>query len=333
MLTNSEEFDDAVWTKSNTTISANQIIAPDGTLTADKLVEDATSNTHRIFAIISEAAGTYTATIYAKYSGRDFISIRMFTTAGSNFATAVFNVNTGVIGATASSGGYTSLVSTITSVGNGWYRCSLKATASGAVANFLMGLLDSDTANADGGTTYTGDGYSGIYIWGAQLEAGAFASPYIPTVASQVTRVADSAVMTGVNFSSWFNPSEGTLFADYTSSRESRYVFSIRNANFVADRVLLWTNGALTTPDGSISSTNLNAKRAISYQVGSLKMATNGTLNTEDTSVTNGWSDAASVIFGASNLAASSSNMNGYFKRLTYYPQALTSANLQAITR
>jgi hypothetical protein len=59
--------------------------------------------------------------------------------------------------------------------------------------------------------SYTGDGYSGIYIWGAQLEAGAFPTSYIPTVASQVTRSADSASMTGTNFSDWYRADEGTF--------------------------------------------------------------------------------------------------------------------------
>jgi hypothetical protein len=59
---------------------------------------------------------------------------------------------------------------------------------------------------------YTGDGYSGIYIWGAQLEAGAFPTSYIKTEASQVTRSADSASMTGTNFSEWYRQDEGTVY-------------------------------------------------------------------------------------------------------------------------
>jgi hypothetical protein len=233
----------------------------------------------------------------------------------------IFDLQNGTVVSTGA--GFTS--AKIEDKGNGWYRLS--------VTSALLKLFGYGLINDSNQIVFAGTGTSGAYFWGAGAEAGAFATPYIPTVASQVTRLADSAVMTGVNFSSWFNPEQGTLYADFTAASTGRYVFTIRNAAFANDRILCWANGALTHPDGSITSAVAAAKRAVSYQVNSLKMATNGTLNTEDTSVTNGWSDAASVIFGASNLAASGSNMNGYIKRLTYYNQALTAANLQAITR
>jgi roadblock/LC7 domain-containing protein len=333
LATYSEDFSNAAWTKSNTTISANQIIAPDGTLTADKLVEDATLNLHRMFSTAAAgAANTYTASVYAKYSGRDFICIRMFTSVGNNYATAVFNVNTGVVGATASSAGYTSLTSTITAVGNGWYRCSFKATAAGAVGNLLMGLLDSNTADINGGTTYTGDGYSGIYIWGAMFESGAFATPYTPTVASQVTRVADSAAMTGVNFSSWFNPEQGCLFmqsAPAVLDAGNGVTISDNTAN---NRIRL---GSSTTEQGTVTVSGtaqaaldggtpvLNTLQsvAMSYKFNDFALSLNGGAVTTDTTGT---------VPVVTQLAFAT---NEYIRRFTYYPQALTSANLQAVTR
>jgi hypothetical protein len=320
LLLRSQEFDNAYWTKTNASVTADQIIAPDGTLTADKLVEDTANSAHLINKDVSGIASgaTVTYSIFVKAAERNQFRISR---AGGAVASA-FNLSTLTVTNAAGSTGF------IVPVGNGVFRVGITFAILSTSTNVYFELQTTASVSSQ---SYLGDGTSGIYIWGAQLEQGAFPTPYIPTVASTVARSADVAVMTGANFSRWFNPAEGALFADFTDAVAGRYVFTIRGAGFVGDKILNWTGGAFTSPDGLISSTITTAKRAISYQVNSLKMATNGTLNTEDATVTNGWSDSATMVIGASNNAGSSC-MNGYVKSLSYYPTRLTNAQLQAVT-
>jgi hypothetical protein len=204
LFTYSEQFDNAAWTKNRSSITANTIIAPDGTLTGDKLVEDTTAtSTHQITQTVTTVVSTaYTFTVYIKAAERTWAALRIFD--GTNYTT-FFDLVSGTVGA--SSAGNTA---TIQNVGNGWYRCSLSRTT--AATSTTAVVLN---AIGDNNAFYTGDGTSGIFIWGAQLEAGAFPTSYIQTVASQVTRAADAASMTGTNFSSWYNQGEGTLYASF----------------------------------------------------------------------------------------------------------------------
>jgi hypothetical protein len=168
------------------------------------------------------------------------------------------------------------------------------------------------------------------------LESGAFASPYTPTVASQVTRLADSAVMTGVNFSSWFNPSEGTFFLD----GQSPLTLPIQADNGANDNLIrLAQRSAGSGLAGYVRTSasdqvSINQTFTADYDKGSLSYKTNDCLVT-----LNGASPTAdtTVILPVVNTlrigAIVGTAGNGYIKRLTYYPQALTSANLQAVTR
>jgi hypothetical protein len=322
LLLYSEEFDNAYWTKSNVTISTNQIIAPDGTLTADKMVEDATLNQHRIFRAID--GSTKNVSIYAKAAERSYIGL--FAAVGTR---TYFNLSAGTIG-TVSSGS----TATIESVGNGWYRCSLynaHPTNSGLVQLSTDGTTE----------TYTGDGVSGVYIWGADLEAGTFATPYIPTVASTVTRIADSAVITGTNFSSWYNPSEGCFVAsalteNTTSSgsalsaedgtTSNRTQVRINSSSALSLTVVVAGTIQVSMTNGSFAA-NVYKIGAASYKFNDYAISCDGAAVSTDTTAT--VPVVNQLVIGG---GTSQNSLNGYLKRLTYYPQALTSANLQAVT-
>lgn len=158
LLTKTEQFDDAAWTKIRTTIIANAIAAPDGTLTADKVVEGAQAQTHAVQSaslIILSAA--HIGSCYMKAGERTWALIEIGTTTGGF---AYFNLSAGTVGTV--TGGYTA---TITPISNGWYRCSV----SGTIAASGIGALTVYTATGNGGVSYTGDGTSGIYVWGASL--------------------------------------------------------------------------------------------------------------------------------------------------------------------
>ena len=158
LLQRSEEFDNAAWTKSAASAQANATVAPDGALTADALVEDTTTAEHWVQQASTVVTATaYTYSLYAKAAGRTKFRMRE---VGATNATVVLDLTTGTVSST--SGGGTG---TITNVGNGWYRCTLTFTSSGTTAALRVNLLD-ESFNA----SYAGNGYSGVFIWGAQLE-------------------------------------------------------------------------------------------------------------------------------------------------------------------
>jgi hypothetical protein len=177
LLTYSEDFANAAWTKTRASITANTIVAPDGTLTGDKLVEDTTASATHLVSVGSGmvAGNTYTYSVYAKPAGRDW----MVLSPGGAWGFAWFNISSGTIG-TVTSGG-SSATAAIQPVGNGWYRCSVTATA---VDNRGLQILISTGNNV---ITYTGDGTSGVFIWGAQLNVGSTPAAYLQTVANAVT--------------------------------------------------------------------------------------------------------------------------------------------------
>ena len=165
LLTYSEQFDNAAWTKSRATISADAIAAPDGRTTAYKFVEDGTaSQTHQMSRGVSVTSGTpITLSVYAKAAERSRLSIA-FTNAGafSTVQRATFDLSTGI----ASSTQGTPTVA-IEALSGGYYRCSITATpTSTATATSILYLDNGSTV------VYTGDGSSGLYIWGAQLVTG-----------------------------------------------------------------------------------------------------------------------------------------------------------------
>jgi hypothetical protein len=317
LLERSEEFDDAYWTKTNATILANQIISPDGTLTADGIIT--TGSPTQLGRFINLTSGIpYTLSVFAKKNTSETLQLVIDINGGAGLF-SFFNLNTGTV--TTTGAGVTRAA--ISDVGNGWYRCLVVATTTTV------------------GNTPTIRG-SGIYIWGAQLESGAFASPYTPTVASQVTRVADSAVMTGVNFSSWFNPEQGCFYVQGSSNNTTNGRYLMTTATAGDNRFMVYTDGASVITGSVITNgatqallsrtgltiTNNNAF-ALSYNTDDFKAVGNGGVVGTDTA---GVVPVANTLF-IGQRETGSAQISGYIRRLTYYPQALTSANLQAVTR
>lgn len=183
-LLRSQEFDNATWTKDDATISANAATAPDSTVTGDKLVEAATTAVHMAWQATTTTASTNQAhSVYVKAGERTWCYVLTKQRDGTVVRTWV-NLSTGAIGTTGA--GHTVRV---TALQLGWYRIEVVANSlAGAVATyFAIGA-----ATADNVSSYLGDITKGIYVWGAQHEQDAhFASSYIPTAGTAVTRLAD----------------------------------------------------------------------------------------------------------------------------------------------
>ena len=192
LLSQSEDFL-TTWTPTNTTVSTNQITAPDGAITADKVVETATTAEHNIRQdTASQSAGTYTLSIFAKAAERNVI--QFVSTGVLGGFRANFDLANGVLGSVDAQ-----LTANIIPFPNGWYRCVVTATSTTAgVLRAQWNIVTSPTSARV--ESYLGDTSKGLYLWGAQLEAGSFPTSYIPTTTSTVTRSADVASITGSDF-------------------------------------------------------------------------------------------------------------------------------------
>jgi hypothetical protein len=335
LLLRSEEFDNASWTKTRSSITADSEIAPNGTLTADKVVEDTTASATHLVSLGSGiiAGNTYTYSVYAKSAGRNWIVL----SPGGTWGFAWFNISSGTIG-TVTSGG-SSATAAIQSVGNGWYRCSVTSTA---VDNRGFQIL---MATGNDVVTYTGNGTSGVFIWGAQLEVGAFATSYIPTTTAAATRAADVASITGANFSSWYRQDEGTVFADVVSAPNNTIAQLAADISDALGNERIFTRRtgagslAVAVIDGGVTQADVGAgpvisggaryATAVSYRLNSINLATNGQIGTEDTTATIPTPDR---MFIGQNFA-STQQTGGTIRRLTYWPQRLPNSTLQAITQ
>ena len=193
LLTYSERFDQ--WNPTNIAVATNATTAPDGASTAAKL--SSTTGTWASFCQQNFAgSGTRVLSVFAKAAESSWIAAGGI---GSGGELAWFNLSTGLPGAKDPN----VLSSSMEAFPDGWYRCSL-------VCDFQSygGVVPVSGDNSIN-IAPVGDG---IFIWGAQLEAGSFPTSYIPTTSSTVTRAADAASITGTNFSSWYNSTAGDAF-------------------------------------------------------------------------------------------------------------------------
>lgn len=206
LILQSQNINDAAWTKSDSTVGNDVVVSPDGTQNADKLIEAATTAAHFVRQNATAVVGTtYTNSIYLKAGERTQAVFVIFD--GVAFSGASINLSTGAVTSPPVDVGGTDISSIVktTDVGNGWYRVTGTLIQSVGVTRQLRITIQNGSVGV-----YAGDITKGIYVWGAQVEAGEFATSYIPTVASTVTRNADVAVMTSTNFSSWYTATTGS---------------------------------------------------------------------------------------------------------------------------
>jgi hypothetical protein len=212
-FTRSEEFD--LWGKSNVSTIENTAISPDGTKTADKAIENftETSTIKFINRFVSISANTnYTFSVFLKAEELRYIRVT-YGQSGSPFIRIGIRVDL-LTGSFTNADVGTPTSTTIKKVdffGNGWYRIQIGGIFDTTSTTGYMEIRFEDKTGST--TSYRGDGVSGFYLWGAQLEQGSFPTSYIPTQGSTRTRATESAAITGKNFSDFYNQSEGTIFS------------------------------------------------------------------------------------------------------------------------
>ena len=320
------------WSNSANTLTADAVAAPDGTTTADLLTPTSANSAHNLTQAITHTVATWTFSVYLKPNGYTKFGIRENTTVGSY---ATFNCSGA--GSVLDSSNATG---TITAIANGWYRVTMAYT--GAATAQTMGLYVLDAAYTTGtphSYTYIGDTTSGMYVWGAQDEAGAFATSYIPTTIASVTRAADRPLLTGTAFP--LSQTAGTLVARHqvmSATSPNQYLLTLddnTSNEFLALRAFTDGNPFFAVKDGGVSQANIDAGTTValalkgfagafavndfaaSYDGGAAVTDASGTLPT-----------TTQIVFGD---GVGGSQMCGWLRHGRYFPTRKSNADLATL--
>jgi hypothetical protein len=281
------------WGTTRSTIVADSIMSPDGTVNASKMKDDGSTGTdtsQRFLSVIVANGLDYTFSVFAKKGSMDFVALRTgnFTNGGGTGET-FFNLATGVVGTT-----YVSHTASIEKYPNGWYRCSIKFTA----GTDLSGTVLIRQASANGTSTVPLDGNSFIYLWGAQFEQNSFATSYIKTT-SNISSTRSAETCNSAGDASTFNSEQGILFLEVAALINDATVrlWSLSNGTTL-NRVFLGFGGASNNirfrvqvanvyqaeDDTTISDVTAFNKIALLYKENNFKLYINGSLALSDTS-------------------------------------------------
>jgi hypothetical protein len=191
-----------------------------------------------------------------------------------------------------------------------------------------------------------------VYVWGAQLEAGSFATSYIPTTTAQVTRTADSEAITGGNFTPWFNAAQGTIYAEfdligkYTSGTNQNVLAITDGGGSGANRIFIYQNVTSDRVFGQVDAASVNQfsqtnagslaintvrKVALAYASGDFAFAENGLAPT--TQASGSLPTGLTALNIGINSAGSGAYLNGHIRRIRFYSQRLPNAQLQVLTQ
>jgi hypothetical protein len=307
----------------NITISTNVATSPDGFINADKIIATTVNSVHAARHSANTTTSPATMSIFAKANGYNKIAIRQ----GSVGDFAVFNLTNGTlqyqVGAVSTS---------IVSYSNGFYRISATFTTTSPSLQVYI-LPDSYTTEDVGSFSWTGNATDGILIYGAQVEAGAYATSYIPTLGASVTRVADAASKTGI--SSLIGQTEGTIFFDasqlYTSgNRTVAVLWGGSGSNYIQVYILndirVGINGTLLLQSNNISA-NTRYKIAVAYKSGNHALYVNGVQVATSTST------VMSTLLNDFYLGNSfGSEQSGIYNQALLFKTRLTNAQLAELT-
>ena len=346
LLLRSEEFE-TTWSALNVTVSSNTTISPAGSQTADKITPAASNAAHLISQSATVTASTaYIASVYVKGDGAPFVQVAYDNGSSVGAFVNVDLSNGAITRGPLASGGATNIVGSVASAGNGFYRISVGATHTGTAGRMLISVLPSGQSLAGMNPSTTTAATDKIIVWGAQLEAGAFPTSYIPTTTAAVTRSADVASITGANFSSWYRQDEGTVFTEYTGviAGVNRGVWALTADSSNANNIIDFFNGGVS-PVLRVNSSGVNQayiftgtattatfnKVASAFAQNNFARSLNGLAADLDTSGTMPATTPILLNIGTIN-AYGVASLSGTIRRLTYWPQRLSNSTLQSIT-
>jgi len=330
LLLQSEDF--ATTWFSNSTVTTNTTVSPSNVQNADTLNSTVADQvTQQLIAVANDTV-TRTFSVFLKQGTAAKTSLRLiYQGAVSISAQISITWSTKVVTNDFSTAG---LVFGADNYGNGWYKIYLAFANNGLANTQAVCRILPAGAPIIGGTTGT------VFAWGAQFEAGAFFTSYIPTVAATVTRNADVATMTGTNFSNWWYASEGAAVIQALPSTISNTRPAIRfddnTANesialrgVAADPQLFVVDGGSTqaTLDAGTITANTVYKLGGAWKASSFATAINGAA-----AVTSASGTLPTVT--QARLGSDGTNyLNGHLQNLRYWPQRLTNAEVQAFSK
>ena len=336
LITYSEDFSNAAWSKTNTATLAIDALAPDNQTSAVTLVDSGATGTGLVGVSESVVVATstqYTYSVFMKAAGVSQAGLYLtgFTTPANTFT--LFDLAAGtVLGVNPAHD-----AATIESFTDGWYRCSITFTTDAADTSGNVWVI-----LYDGATAVPLDGTSSILIYGAQLEAGAFPTSYIPTSGSTATRAADVASIPVSAFG--YNQSEGTVVCEYSlkgfppngptgfprvwylDQDTGNYVTLFSNEGKAAALRSDESNTQINS--GGALSENTFAKTSATFQSNYIATSTNGA-NVASSSAS--WTLDLPTTLSLGN-AGGGRILNGHIKSLRYLPRRLTNDQLVEIT-
>ena len=327
ILTYSQKF--SQWTQTSTTNTDNQITSPDGSLNASLITEDSTLATKFTFLNPTVTINEHTLSFFGKYKGR-FLQVLFGNNDVSGNPYINFDLQNGIF----DNNGVTN--PSIEFFGNGWYKCSLTVT-SAVTTGFGVLFSTIPFLTSSRLTLYQGDGTSGVYLWGAQLEQSSYPTSYIPTNGTAISRIAESADFSGN--AATFNDSEGVLYAEIAAlandgtnrqisisdgSTSQRVYFGFRTTS----NEFLLSSRDSSYVIGTLNVLNYN-KYSFQYKSGNFKAFVNGFNYALD-------ADGGLLPSGLDRLnfddGSGATDFYGNTRELQYFDSALTDAQLETLT-
>lgn len=343
LLTYSEQFDNAAWTKSRVTVTPDAVSAPTGVVSGDKLAEDNSTGVHEIYSTsgVTLTAAAYTASVFLKSAERTKARLTFATSGGAQGASVIVDLAAGTLGTVTDHGSHTGGTATIQELPDGWYRVSLTITGTAAVYYHVLATVTGTST-----VSYTGTTGSGVYQYGAQLEAGAFPTSYIPTVASQVTRAADQVSILTSAFG--YSATAGTVLVEGSMNGNGAGnagwwaldAGAVQNGHSL--RVAIGNNILAISRGASSNQTVVGLASAVAgtfYETAFAYSNENDrAISTEGGAVVSGSTavgtinSATTLRFGFQQVTTTGGYLNGHIKRLTYFSTRKTDSELQGLT-
>lgn len=329
LFTYSEQIDNAAWVKSRLSVTANATVAPDGLVTADKLVEDTGNGGHLLVRSVTSANGAaHTVSHYVQAGERSRLRIQL-DDGHAAFANCTFDLIAGTMSGLAGTG----VTAGITPAGGGRWRIWLTGTSISTTVREVVYMV-SDA----GASSYTGDGTSGLFIWGSQLEVGTAPTSYIPTVASTVTRATDAPLTVAVSLANQLSLMVEYLSISIRGENATAYPARARGSLGLNDTFEFREGTVIGGADMRVSSNGVAIIDTSSFPAtaGSIARVAAG-LSSAGSAFTK--DDAAPLTTGAvglpvrlDRLEIGVGSFHGYIRRVYLAPGQLSNAKLRALT-